>query len=534
MRRTPTVLSLCAIALLWWSPPVLAEDGVDVVVAAERLAQQGRVGEALAALEEHLAGSPDDRRARAVLGMLLAFDGRPLDGIEVLRAGLTGEPVDLELWQLIGVYEAQLGEDGPTVTRARGRVEHRPSTDEAAERAFRDEHLALAAEAFRASLQITPGDAETAVALAHVLEMADDREGALAVWQRLVRADPGRAEYRLGLGRVQHGLGRHDEALASYGEAMSLDPRRPEPYRVMAGFYEASGDEAKAAEMRNEAAFYAWLPPFAETDYSEERYGQFAVLAGLPGADGVRPDEERRRAEVERLIAEPSPASDDLLAALCWHHADHGPLEDRAFEGLRQRGPDAVPVLLDLLDHGQHTCTIGHAADALARIGADGLLPRLLALLPGDTRPVFPMDIAGALDTLGDPAAVPALIEALAPEQDTVPDPGGDPMMAGWGRLQARQRAALALGAFDTPESKRALRAGLDHEDLAGHCAAALYRLTGQRKHLVAVQAEMGREAMSEWGLCDYLARIDTDDARELHTACSERIRAQQSASVPE
>jgi len=536
MPRPRTTILIWMTALTLLSFPAQAQTpaqddvavvDIDVVGVAEELAQRGQLAEAIELLREHLAETSGDKRARALLGMLLAYDGHPAEGIQACRDGISGDATDLELWQLIGVYEAQLGEDGPNVTRARGMIEYRPSSDEEAEQAFCDEHLRLAAAALRQALAIEAGDVDTATALARVLEMAGEREQAAEVWGQLVEAYPGSAEYLLGLGRVQHALGQRDEGLVSYGKAMEIDPRLPEPHRVLATFFEASGDAEMAARLRRKAAYYEWMPPFAETPYSEEVHDSYAILAHQPSSDGPAPTPEQRLAEVERLIAAPSLESTDLLAALCWHHGDHGPLEDRVYAALEQRGRDAEPVLFGLLKQGQHTCTIGHAAHSLARMQAAGLLEVLLFLLPGDVRPVFPMDIAGALDELGDPVVVPALIEAMDPEHVVVAvEPGEDVMMEGWGRLQSRQRAALALGAFDTPESRKALRSGLVNEDLVGFCAAALYRLLGQRKNLVAVQAEMGRDGMSEWVLCDYLAGIDRDEARQLHAECSARIEA--------
>ena len=133
-----------------------------------------------------------------------------------------------------------------------------------------------------------------------------------------------------------------------------------------------------------------------------------------------------------------------------------------------------------LLEGARSTCTIKSAAHILARRKAEGLLEYLVRVLPGDTRGfAMDMDIAGSLDDLGDPRAVTALVQMLNPE-DTDPnhDSGPSPLAD---RYSARACAALALGAFDTPEARSALEAGTKIPQFAAYCWAALFRLSKTR-----------------------------------------------------
>jgi len=99
------------------------------------------------------------------------------------------------------------------------------------------------------------------------------------------------------------------------------------------------------------------------------------------------------------------------------------------------------------------------------------MLEYLVNMLPGDIRSfAMDMDIAGSLDDLGDARAVEALVQVLNPE-DAKAAPGIGPLND---RNSARARAALAIGAFDTPEARKALDAGTKNPQLAGYCWAAL------------------------------------------------------------
>jgi hypothetical protein len=76
----------------------------------------------------------------------------------------------------------------------------------------------------------------------------------------------------------------------------------------------------------------------------------------------------------------------------------------------------------------------------------------------------------------------------------------------------------MALGAFDTPESRRALDAGTRDKVLAPYCLAALYRLTKDPKHLEALEKVVGPEAgFTTFIVGNYLLeKVNTDQAKKL------------------
>jgi len=80
-------------------------------------------------------------------------------------------------------------------------------------------------------------------------------------------------------------------------------------------------------------------------------------------------------------------------------------------------------------------------------------------------------------------------------------------------RDDARGRAALALGAFDTPESRAALESCAAHAELGPYCNAALYRLTREERYLDALAAAPGGPAEIRFRIGPYLLRHAESDA---------------------
>ncbi len=88
-------------------------------------------------------------------------------------------------------------------------------------------------------------------------------------------------------------------------------------------------------------------------------------------------------------------------------------------------------------------------------------------------------------------------------------------------------RAALALGSFDTVPSKFALEKGLQNDQIAPACQAALYKLTKDEKHLKAVGAVLlKKEYQGAYLLAKFLNAMKDDKAR----AVSEAWRAARKA----
>jgi hypothetical protein len=296
--------------------------------------------------------------------------------------------------------------------------------------------------------------------------------------------------------------------------ALQLNPRLGSAHEALAVAQKQQGLNAEAQLSRKRAEFYTQLPSFTSLMYSEENRKTLQSL-----------DQE---ATVRKLAGDPSEQAAEFLAALCWSHP-HDQLETLAFEALEARGARTTPLLQKLLENAGSTCTIRSTAHILARRKMDGLFEFLEERLPGDLRAYgMEMDIAGALDDLGDPRAVGPLCQMLAPG-DAVAAQENGPLME---RRLARARAALALGAFDTPESRKALEARAQDPQLGAYCRAALYRITRDPKQLASLEKAVGPEpGFTGYVVGNYLVRkAGTDEARKLAKKWDEQRNAQNAA----
>lgn len=466
------------------------------------LLNKGRISEAEQMLRNHLKQHPDDQPTRGLLGQVLDFDGRPNEAIKVWEAGLRGKEADFPLLMSIGELRARQGRDGPTLTRSRGTLKAQPNRDPQASQKFKEEHLTLAAEAFQKALDTLPNHREASLELAKVYSELQRHDDALKVWQGLHERHATDADLALGLAQALAACGKSDEAAALYKTTTELNPRLAAAHDALAKHFRSMGKQAEAEKSQRQAEFYGALPSFTRLNYSEENADLLAKI-NTPEA-------------VQKLIEDPSDRATDFLAVLCWSHP-HNDLEQQAFDSLEKRGKSAVPIVRQLLADAQSTCTIRSSARILARHKDAGLLDRLLPMLPGDMRSAgFHMDIAGALDELGDPRAIEPLVELLAPEDRAPPD-RNSPEAFLYDRLGARARAALALGAFDKPKSREALTKGADHPVLGPYCHAALYRLTRDARHIPDLRKALtGEDRYVAYLVADYLRKVETAEAKKL------------------
>jgi tetratricopeptide (TPR) repeat protein len=485
---------------------------------AETWVRQGRYDEAEAALRGHMGEAPGDREARRLLCRLLIVLGRSDEGLAILRDGIGGDAAaDYLDWMLVGDVSMDRMRDGPWVERTASHVLYRPSGSAEEERAFMLRHLRAALEAAEAALALRP-DSRDALALAAITrQRGGDLPNALVAAERLCTLPEAVPEDCGPLAFLLERADRAEEAVALWQRVLERNPRMRHAHESLARLHASLGriDEARAEELRLE--FYSWIPDFADVEYAKARLETVRILARHFGDGEPLPLDELERA-FQALIDDPSPASSGLLAAFVWHHS-HDRLEERAFAALDARYPESGELLLALLANAASTCTVRASARILAERRHPGILDLLAALLPDDLNWPYDMDIAGALDALGDPAAVPVLIEVLDPRRAESPPPaarsGLAALVGDLPREFARARAALALGAFDTPAAHDALEACTADPEAAAFCHAALYRLTGDPSRLEPLRDVVGEEGLASHIIRRYLSeRVGTEAAR--------------------
>ncbi len=508
-------------------PQPLDEAARRALSEARASLNDGRFDDALATLTAAVTQHPDDVALRVRLGVLLAEDGRPDDAVRLLREGVRHRPEDADLLTLAAGVRLRQALDGATIERRRGSITAHPSTDAVAEARRARDWLTEARDVFAEALRARPNHLGAMEGSAVAASRLEDHAAAVRTWERITALTHER-DAEENLARAVAASGDRARAITLYEAIVNADASRGEAQAALATLYEANGRADDARLARERAAFYRWISPFNLTPTGENVAAVTTLSSWFATEDGPRPAtrEPEVRALITRLGAAHTQDSRTLLAAFTWHHS-HDALEDLAFEGLRSNGADAGDTLVELLRVADSTCTMRQSVESLARLHDARTLPILTAALPRDTG-FFPVDAANAFDLLGDAHAVPVLLSFL--DRPTPPTDPEDPLN-GAGYSAARARAVLALGAFDTPESRAALERFTSDPLLAVEAHAALYRITHARPHLTAVEHPTNPQerATGQLILTTYIERANTPEA----TAAAQRARrAAAAASV--
>jgi hypothetical protein len=547
MRGTGAAALL--LGLVAWSSAALGVEGKPAGPAApaappsaaaqkgRELLEQDRVEEAEKHLRAALAAAPTDVEVRLVLGNVLDWDGKAEEAAKTWEEGLTGKEADVPLLVALARLHARRAADGPAVTRRRGNSEMQVDKMGGDEGPFKKAEAEASLAARRKAAALRPADRDLAMDLADALAGSGRNDEALKAWEAVSKKDGKNVRALIGWAGALMASGKPAEAKPKIDQAVKLAPRSSEAHLACSRWLEAAGKKAEAEAELHRAQLFGWLPDFSKLEYSDALYDRAKTMAADPFWSAKDEKEAEamhaaKRAVVDALVAAKDEPSYDLLACICWNHCAHGPVEDAAFHALEARGKPSAPILLRMLKEGGATCTVGAAARALARLKEPAALDEMLRRLPRDVDPMFPMGIAAALATFGDPRAVPALVAALdldAPPAPPAPKkkgggrtvvigaPGVDPDAVLDGRGSARGRAALALGEFAAPEARAALEKGAGNPEIGGYCHAVLWRLTKDEKaHGKFVAAAMNGDGVAPSLIGPYLERIDHPNAKML------------------
>ena len=490
--------------------PIGPDEADPLVFDAMKLAEQGRTDEAVAILQEHLEAVPNALYARLGLADILRAEARLDECAEVLKDGLSGFEHDYMIWMAIAEIRLQQAEDGPNMIQKGGMIIFTPNKNpDVDEEAYRQEHLELAVTALENAFKIKPESKLTIAMLASAKTDQGDLDGAIELFERLSILTPDSCLVLTELAKTLVMAGRDEDAYLVARQALDVDPRSPDAHFILGKLYGAKGDDEKEALYEKKAGFYVWMAPFTTIEYKDEHWDLYQLITGQTGASAAD-----ILKQTETLAKTDTRVARDILSTIAWNHM-HGAMDLLAFEKLTEW--KAQEELFGLVEHAGSTCTLRMAYKALATLKAPGVFEILVEALPEDTRGAHPMNVAEALDILGDPRAVPHLIEVLNPSfvEEKELESIHDILMLS-GHDDARVRAALALGAFDTEESREALTIGTAHPRLGAACHAALYRLTGSKEHRDALLEAAASGDRYGYLIEDYLVRMGTEESLEL------------------
>ncbi len=452
------------------------------------------------------------------LALVMAEDGRTEEALALLREGLRRGPEDADLWAFIGGVRLRQALDGATIERRRGSINARPSTDEAAEARQARAWLEAARDAFAEALRARGDHLGAMEGSAVVATRLGAHADAVRTWERVVRLtrDRGAEEH---LAAAVAASGDRRRALTLYEALVQAEPARASALAALAALYDADGRADDARRARARATFHEWVGPFTVAP-SDENVGAVTALAPwfdeAPGGDAAARETAVRTA-LERLGAARTPDARALLAAFAWHHS-HDAMEAAAWSALRSHGPDAADTLFLLLNGPARCarCARRRSPSRASTTGASTPSWRGRSRATRAPSPSTPPTRSTSSATRAPSRCSSRLIQRPAPAADP------DNPLAASGFAAARARATLALGGFDTAESRAALQRLTGDADLALEARAALYRLTRARVHLLAIErAPAAQRRRAGWLLANYVERAGTPEA----TAAAARAR---------
>jgi tetratricopeptide (TPR) repeat protein len=155
---------------------------------------QGRVAEAVGALQRALEINPDHGAAHDNLGIALARQGKLADAVASFRQAVRLKPEHAESHLNLGGALARLG------------------------------RLEEAISCYQEAIRLQPDHAEAHYKLGKALAHRGRRAEAVASWQRATALNPRHAHAHAALGEALAALGRRTEATDSYRRALELSP----------------------------------------------------------------------------------------------------------------------------------------------------------------------------------------------------------------------------------------------------------------------------------------------------------------------
>ena len=340
-------------------------------------------------------------------------------------------------------------------------------------------------------------------------EVGRNQEG-LAEFELAAGLNPSYTYTQNDLGLAKDRAGRHEEALAHYLRAIELDATYYKPYKNAALALLWLGREGEAQPLLARAleiypgyvlAYASATVPETEEQHLREVMAQDDALALTRRL--ASPAWQERKVATRLLTERQEVTARAGLVALLRHPT--GVTAFAALEALAALGgDDEAKAVARLLAHREWAVR-RQAGRTLRAIRS----PRAVALLidgfRSESDDLVRLDMASAFAQLGDPRAVPALLEVVQARRAglreavrealrSIPhweeearlgrrDLPGLVALLRDGDAPLRARAATALGKMHTGKAIEALVAALDDEDEAVRDAvvASLGRITGER-----------------------------------------------------
>ena len=239
-------------------------------ILGRQLANQGRIGEAIEALQLAVKADREYADGHYNLGVLFQGQGKLAAAIGAYRQALAIKPDYVEAHNNLGFALQGLGRRDEAVTAYHQALAVNPDSPEihnnlglaCKELGRLDEALA----SYRQALAVDPGFAKAHSNLGSALQQLGRLDEALDSHHRALHFEPGSAEAQHNLGNTLQLLGRLDEALECYRRALAIDPAFASAHVNLGNALKELGRMDEAAGSYRQAL--AITPDSAEAHYN--------------------------------------------------------------------------------------------------------------------------------------------------------------------------------------------------------------------------------------------------------------------------
>ena len=445
---------------------LVAQQSHESIDFAIQLFNKGKHDKAQQILTDNLSKNPEDVDSRLILGVMALHLGKDDKALDVWETGLKKNDEDFPL--LINIAKVHLKR---ATDLASPDSETSSQEMEDTYKKNKGEHLNKALESYTQAAELYPYQAKPLEEVAAIYSLKEDYEGSLVYWNRLSEMFPEQESYYVKMGESHISMGNMETALTFFDKAIEINASYELAYKGKAScLTDLKGDSLLIQQTKNQAKYYQWIPDFMDLPYSEELYTRVGLIAQRKA---------QRRGLISKLLKENTLESKKLLALSLWYGNIPKVVEKSIFSTLTSKKKEEdLYLLIEMLQNTEKKFLASKLMLELAKAKPAGTFNLLLPFLDW-SHPLQPLPVAEALVVLGDSRAIPYLIREIESENIDASQ-----------NIQAmfavfhKQKAALALSNFDVPLTLEYLRKGLKNPNIARHCAASLYRMTGDEAYL--------------------------------------------------
>lgn len=482
------------------------------------LLNQGEIVAAQTLLQANVEDDAQDVDSRLLLGTVNDFLGEPGDAIRIWSAGLQDSEDDYPLYMSIGELRLRQGTQGSSFKYVRGVLVPLSEVDSLEDLRFKTQQLNLAVVAFQKAANYYPYESDAWENLAATYQELNQYEMALGCWLHLNEVFPQHDNFKLKLGICRLKMGHLLEARKAFEAALDVNPRLYAAHAGLAEYWLEKDDVMSAELAIQKSEFYKWLPAFVNLAYTKDRYAIFEKLVQVDEIDSLEESPSLRDIQIAELLEENTPESTELLATIAWYDEEPVVVSTHIFEALAQRGTQGARLLSEIAKNSDNVYVISQSVQRLVKLKVPGTFDLLVSLLPQDKQPFQHINIADYMAQLGDERAMLYLIKELNPtmiNQQNQKSKDLETFSLVQGIQASRQRAALALSAFNHPAAILALEEGLKNENVNVYCSASLYKITKEDKYLTLVENFTETQRKDKL-LAQFFSHINTKQASKL------------------